>query len=77
MPTMRAMARSGPAALPGFSAATLAVLGVLAGGRRLWRHRDRDHPAHFHPMIRTTPSALGLLPDGQPAHSTSHDEERP
>lgn len=72
-----AMARLGPAALPGFFAATLAALALVAGGRRLWRRRDRDHPAQFHPMVRTTPSALGLLPDGQPpAHPTLHDEER-
>lgn len=58
-----AMARFGPAALPGFFAAAFATLAVVSAGRRLLRQRSREHPAHFHPMLRTTPSALEMLPE--------------
>ena len=55
--------RDGPQALPGFFATAFAALAVVAAARMLVRHRDRDHPGHFHPMLRTTPSALELLPE--------------
>lgn len=58
-----AMDRSGPQALPAFFAACFAVLALGATVRRMLRHRDREHPAHFHSMLRTTPSALELLPE--------------
>lgn len=61
-----AMTAAGPQALPLFFAATMALLAAITGGRRLLRQRDRDNPAHFHPMLRTTPSALGLLPETDP-----------
>src|SRR3546814_878051 len=56
-----AMARLGPQALPAFFAVTFALLALVVAGRRLWRRRRRTHPAYFHPMLRTTPSALELL----------------
>src|SRR3546814_20717015 len=56
------MARVGPHALPAFFAVTFALLSLVVAGRRLWRRRRRTHPAYFHPMLRTTPSALELLP---------------
>lgn len=56
------MSRIGPQALPAFFAATLLLLAVVSGGRRLLRQRDLDDPAQFHAMLRTTPSALELLP---------------
>ena len=59
----QAMDRLGPQALPGFFATAFAALAVVAAARMLIRHRDRDHPGHFHPMLRTTPSALELLPE--------------
>lgn len=62
-----AMVRFGPSALPASFAIVLGALALIATGRRLMRHRDRDHPAHFHPMLRTTPSALELLPETGPA----------
>jgi MFS family permease len=58
-----AMSRFGPAALPAFFAATFALLALIFAGRRLWRRRDRDNPAAFHAMLRTTPTALELLPE--------------
>ena len=57
------MNRIGPQGLPGFFAATLLLLAIVTGGRRLLRQRDRDEPAQFHAMLRTTPSALELLPE--------------
>ena len=62
-----AMTRFGPSALPASFALILGVLALIAAGRRLLRRRDNDHPAHFHPMLRTTPSALELLPETGPA----------
>ena len=58
-----AMARIGPAALPVSFAVLLGALAIIAAGRRLLRRRDNTHPAHFHPMLRTTPSSLELLPE--------------
>lgn len=62
-----AMSRYGPAALPVSFAIVLGALALIAAGRRLLRRRDNDHPAHFHPMLRTTPAALELLPETGPA----------
>lgn len=62
-----AMTRFGPEALPVSFAIVLGALALIAAGRRLLRQRDNDHPAHFHPMLRTTPAALELLPETGPA----------
>ncbi|MFL6587782.1 MAG: MFS transporter [Luteimonas sp.] len=62
-----AMVRFGPSALPASFAIVLGALAIIAAGRRLIRQRDRDHPSVFHPMLRTTPSALELLPETGPA----------
>lgn len=61
------MSRFGPQALPGFFAVTLLLLAVASGSRRLLRQHDRDEPAQFHAMLRTTPSALEMLPETDPA----------
>ncbi|MBJ6980191.1 MFS transporter [Luteimonas sp. MC1895] len=70
-----AMTRYGPEALPAFFAATLFLAALVAGGRRLLRPRDNDTPSVFHLMLRTTPTAIELLPEvdiaepeGQEAH---------
>ncbi|AWV08214.1 MFS transporter [Marilutibacter maris] len=60
-----AMTRIGPDALPGFFAATLGATALIAGGRRLLRRRDLEHPVAFQAMLRTTPTAFELLPDAQ------------
>lgn len=57
------MERWGPETLPLFFAASFGLVAVVALGRRLVRHRDREHPGQFHPMVRTTPSALEMLPE--------------
>ncbi len=58
-----AMTRFGPEALPAFFAATLLLLTLFAGGRRLLRRRNLDGASIFHPMLRTTPTAFELLPE--------------
>ncbi len=58
-----AMDRFGAAALPGFFAIAFGLLALVAAGRRVLRRRERGQPGHFHPMLRTTPSALELLPE--------------
>jgi len=67
-----AMTAAGPQALPAFFALTFALLALVATGRRLLFRREREHPAHFHPMLRTTPSAFELLPE-----TDSHPEDHP
>lgn len=58
------MARHGPGALPAYFAAVLAALAAFLL-LRLAARRGRAHPAPFHPMLRTTPAALELLPETQ------------
>lgn len=57
------MSRFGPAALPAYFAAVLATLGLFVLLRLAAHRRLRLHPAPFHPMLRTTPAALELLPE--------------
>lgn len=68
-----AMERLGATALPGFFAIAFGLLALVAAGRRLLRRRERDHPAHFHPMLRTTPSALEMLPEPHAADPDTAD----
>ncbi len=61
-----AMSRHGPAALPAFFAIVFAALALYLAARLLAKRRLRLHPSQFHPMLRTTPGALELLPDPDP-----------
>ncbi|HSM10970.1 MAG TPA: MFS transporter [Lysobacter sp.] len=65
-----AMTAFGPQALPAFFASMFGLLALVAAGRRLLFRRGREHPAHFHPMLRTTPSAFEMLPE-----TDSHPED--
>lgn len=58
-----AMTRFGAEALPAFQAAALVLAALIAGGRRLLRHRDNEHPSEFHVMVQTTPTAIEMLPE--------------
>ncbi|MFH1600504.1 MAG: MFS transporter [Pseudomonadota bacterium] len=58
------MGRYGPGALPAYFAAVLAALAMFLL-LRLAARRGRAHPTPFHPMLRTTPAALELLPETQ------------
>jgi MFS family permease len=53
----------GPTALPLFFATTLGLLALVAAGRRVFKVRELLHPGRFHPMLRTTPAALEMLPE--------------
>ncbi|MEP6906511.1 MAG: MFS transporter [Pseudoxanthomonas sp.] len=56
------MQEVGPTALPMVFCVTLLLLAVITGSRRLLRVRTLLRHARFHPMLRTTPVALALLP---------------
>lgn len=58
-----AMNRWGAEALPAFYAVTLTLVALVAGARRVLRPRENDSPSEFHLMLRTTPSAIELLPE--------------
>lgn len=58
-----AMQRFGPAALPLYFAVVLMVLALFTGARLLRFQRVRTHPVGFRLMLRTTPSALELMPE--------------
>ena len=62
-----AMTRLGHEALPGFFAVVMVLTALVAGGRRLLRRRDNESPAAFHVMVNTTPTAIELLPEVDPA----------
>lgn len=57
------MAAGGPGALPAYFAAVLSVLATFALLRLAAHQRERANPPSFHPMLRTTPAALSLLPE--------------
>lgn len=57
------MQRFGPAALPLYFAVVLMVLALFTGARLLRFQRVRTHPVGFRLMLRTTPSALELMPE--------------
>jgi hypothetical protein len=50
------------------------VLALVAAGRRLLRAHRLLHPARFHPMLRTTPVALEMLPEIPDAPQRGREE---
>ncbi|HBK47076.1 MAG TPA: MFS transporter [Xanthomonadaceae bacterium] len=69
-----AMQKFGPAALPLYFAVMLLALAGFTLARVLRFHRDRTHPVPFRPMLRTTPSALELMPETDtPSHPQKED----
>lgn len=59
------MSRHGASALPGFFAAVLGLLVLYLASRLAFHRRARMAPTPFHPMLRTTPGVLALLPETQ------------
>ncbi len=57
------MERFGAPALPLYFATVLGSLAAFTAMRLLLHARLRTHPAPFRPMLRTTPSALELMPE--------------
>ncbi|PKH71608.1 MFS transporter [Stenotrophomonas sp. Betaine-02u-21] len=68
------MSRFGAPALPLYFAAVLTCLAVFTGMRLLSHARLRTHPAPFRAMLRTTPSALELMPETE---TPLHPEKEP
>jgi MFS family permease len=58
-----AMARLGAAAFPGYLALAHLVITGYVVVRLYTRSREGRPEAHFHPMLRTTPAALKMLPE--------------
>lgn len=70
-----AMQKFGPAALPAYFALMLLALAGFTLARLLRFQRLRTHPIAFRPMLRTTPSALELMPETDspsPPHKETH-----
>lgn len=67
-----AMHRFGPSALPVYFAVMLVALASYLFVR-LRFHRERTFAAPFRPMLRTTPSALELMPETEPSHPPPED----
>ncbi|MBW8366618.1 MAG: MFS transporter [Arenimonas sp.] len=59
------MSRHGASALPAFFAAVLGLLVLYLASRLAFHRRARMAPTPFHPMLRTTPGVLALLPETQ------------
>ncbi len=68
------MSRHGPGALPAYFAAVLAALSLFLMARLALNRRPDRHPAAFHPMLRTTPAALELLPETESPPPTATQE---
>ena len=63
------MSRFGAPALPLYFAVVLGTLAAFTAMRLLLHARLRTHPAPFRAMVRTTPSALELMPETEtPIH---------
>ena len=63
------MSRFGAPALPLYFAVVLICLAIFTGMRLFSHARLRTHPAPFRAMLRTTPSALELMPETEtPLH---------
>lgn len=69
------MQRLGPQALPAYFVAMQAAIALYACARLYRRRRGPQQPAHFHPMLRTTPTVLELLPENDPHPSQPLQKE--
>ncbi|KTF32232.1 MFS transporter, partial [Xanthomonas vesicatoria] len=67
-----AIQKFGPAALPVYFAVMLLALAGFTLSRLLRFARRRTHPIAFRPMLRTTPSALELMPETQQTEAPPH-----
>lgn len=60
-----AMARYGAGAFPGYLMLVHLLLAVYVVGRLRVRKRALPGEAHFHPMLRTSPTAMEMLPEAE------------
>jgi MFS family permease len=62
-----AMARFGAPAFPGYLAFVHLAIAAYVLARLLMRRRRVHGEAHFHPMLRTSPAAMKMLPEAEAA----------
>lgn len=72
-----AMSRFGPDAFPGMLMLLHAALAVYVVQRLFVRHREAPGEVHFHPMVRTSPTVLELLPEAGGAPPATEPKESP
>ena len=60
-----AMAQYGPRAFPGYLMLVHLLLAAYIVGRVLVRRREALGEAHFHPMLRTSPTAMEMLSEAE------------
>mgnify|MGYP007032567330 CR=1 FL=1 len=58
-----AMSQFGARAFPGYLLLLHLAIGIYVVQRVLVRPREAGAEGHFHPMLRTTPTAMELLPE--------------
>ena len=68
------MAELGPRAFPGVLAILQLGLGLYVLARMFVRERPPTPESHFHPMVRTTPTAMELLPEAEPGLEAASEE---
>jgi MFS family permease len=69
------MAELGPRAFPGVLMALQLILGLYVLARILVRARRPAPEHHFHAMVRTTPTAMELLPEAEPGREAAAGEQ--
>jgi len=69
------MQQLGPRAFPGFLMLIQLLLGLYVVSRLFRRQREASGESHFHAMLRTTPTAMEMLPEVElaPEHSSEDD----
>lgn len=65
------MQQLGPRAFPGFLMLIQLLLGLYVVSRLFRRHREASGESHFHAMLRTTPTAMEMLPEVEPGPEPS------
>lgn len=65
------MENLGARAFPGFLMAAQLLLGAYVFTRLFVRQRESVTDSHFHPMLRTTPTAMELLPETETAEENT------
>jgi MFS family permease len=70
-----AMQQLGPRAFPGFLMLTQLLLGLYVFSRLFRRQREASGESHFHAMLRTTPTAMEMLPEVEIAPEQSPDQD--
>lgn len=67
-----AMAQFGVRAFPGYLALVHLLIGLYVVARLAIRQREAPGEAHFHPMLRTSPTAMEMLPEAEASQDGSN-----